>query len=85
MVAMVVEPMTMLEKRPVRHSQKQPELEEPTKEEKADDRNKGKNAGGDIPVGEPLPGQKIPPLLAKKISILEKCQLFHVPARVAAD
>ena len=82
----MVEPMTMLEKRPVRHSQEQPQLEEPTKEEKADDRNKGKNAGGDIPVGEPLPGQKIPLLLlAKKISALEKRQLFHVLARVAAD
>ena len=82
----MVEPMAMVEERLVGDPQKKPQLEKPTEEEEADDRNERKNAGSYVTVGPPLPGEKS--LLFKSMFSRYfhwQCQVLHVLARVAPN
>ena len=79
----MVEPMAMVEERFVGHPQKKPQLEKPTKEEEADDRDEWKDACSYVTVGPPLPGEK--PLLVESMFSRYLCQVLHVLARVAPN
>ena len=82
----MMEPMAMVEERFVGHPQKKPQLEKPTKEEEADNRNERKDACSYVTVGPPLPGEK--PLLVKNMFSRYfhwQCQVLHVLARVALN
>ena len=82
----MVEPMAMVEERLVSHPQKKPQLEKPTEEEEADDRNERKNACSYVTVGPPLPGEES--LLVDSMFSrywLWQCQVLHVLARVAPN
>ena len=82
----MMKPMAMMEERFVGHPQKKPQLEKPTEEEEADDRDERKDAGSYVTVGPPLPGEKS--LLVKsRFSryLRRQCQVLHVLARVALN
>ena len=82
----MVEPMAMVEERLVSHPQKKPQLEKPTEEEEADDRNERKNACSYVTVGPPLPGENA--LLVESMFsryLHRQCQVLHVLARVAPN